>query len=116
MARKDIREQRAEAGNRFAQDIDADLLARGLKPRIYEQVFGGLPKTDDQIRDDREKKAKKRSEAEAEVRSVKYRAVSVMTDVCWGDMEPRQHDRDMIAHVLYRLALHYGLEKRGYHV
>lgn len=112
-ARKDIRECRAEAGNRFAQAIDNDRVARGFAPRLYGESghFGEL--SPEEMAKRRDECARARAEAEAAIRDIHDRSVAVMTRLCWEDRELGSYDDDLVMHALYRLARHFEIERRG---
>ena len=114
-ARREMREGRHEAGNRYAQVIDDDRVARGMAPRLYGQAGVGGEQTDQQLRARRELCAQKRADAEWQIRDLHSRAVTVMDRLCWEDRECGPYDEDLVFHALYRFAKHFGIEKRTFH-
>jgi hypothetical protein len=113
--RKDLREARCEAGNRYAQAIDNDRVARGLAPRIFGESAGFGVLSDEQLRARRDLCAQQLAEAEDAMRGVIGRAIGVLRRVCWEDLDVRPTDEDVVFHGLYCLAKHFGLVKRAFH-
>jgi hypothetical protein len=112
--RRGFREDRCEAGNRYAIVIDNDRVACGMAPRLYGETGKGGELDDAQLRARRVECAKARADAEAQIRDIP-RAVPVMSRLCWEDREYGPYDEDVVFHALYRLAMHFGIQKRGFH-
>jgi hypothetical protein len=112
--RRGFREDRCEAGNRYAVVIDNDRVACGFSPRLFGGVNGSDKLSEQELRDRRVECAKARADAEAQIRDIP-RAVAVMSRLCWEDRECGPYDEDVMFHALYRLAMHFGIQKRGFH-
>jgi hypothetical protein len=106
---------RYRAGAAFAMVIDNDLVARGLAPRERgDGEWAGVPE-DDALRARREACEMKRAEAEAAAREVDQRAVAACTKLCHDGLPLPDRLHGLTRNALYRLSLHFGIEKPGYH-
>ena len=106
---------RYRAGVHFAATIDNDLVARGLAPRERgDAEEAGVP-TDEALRARRDLCAEIRAEAEAEALAVDRRAVSACTKLCHEGLAISEHLHSLTKNALWRLSVHFGIEKAGYH-
>jgi len=103
------------AGMSFFRAIENDLVARGLAPAERgDAEWAGVP-TDEELRARRDLCAKIRAEAESEAFAVDRRAVSACTKLCHEGLAISEHLHSLTKNALWRLSVHFGIEKAGYH-
>jgi hypothetical protein len=126
---------RYSAGKKFAEAIDNDLVAQGLKPRERGDAETARESTDEELaalaacpmkcpecwreglcrQDRREKCAKLLAAAKGSIVDVDRRAVSACTKLCHEGVMIPDSWHGLAKNGLYRLSLHFGIEKPGYH-
>jgi len=90
-------------------------VARGLAPRERgDAEEAGVP-DEAALRARRDLCAKIRAEAESEAFAVDRRAVSACTKLCHDGLAISEHLHSLTKNALWRLSVHFGIEKAGYH-
>jgi len=103
------------AGMSFFRVIENDLVARGLAPAERgDAEWTGVP-TDEDLRARRDACAQKHAEAVAEAFAVDRRAVSACMKLCHEGIAISEHLHALTKNALWRLSVHFGIEKPGYH-
>jgi len=111
---------RYDAGSRYAELVDSDRVAQGLAPRQCGLAPDGplaSTMTEEQFRAYVDLCRIKREDAEAVMVPVAHgrRAVNVIYALAYEDRDLAGRDHGVAVNALYRLAVHFGLEKVGFH-
>jgi hypothetical protein len=107
---RDIGTQREHwrVGERYAQLVDAERIARGEPPRqCAESETGESSLTVAEAMDRRKHAESRLAEAEDAMREVDARAVRAVRDLAWSDLDIRAHLHGLTFNALYRLSVHF---------
>jgi hypothetical protein len=97
-----------DIGDRYAQIIDDERIARGLTPRQCAAAADPPKETTDEERADARRKAERAlRDAEDEIRMVDNKAVRVLQRLCWDDLDIAANDVGRAFNGLYRLSVHF---------
>lgn len=108
---------RWRAGEAYAQLIDAERIACGFMPRggYYPAAETGIELTLAQMQARKQSARSALLEADGELIYVGHGTKEAMRELAWAGNEIGMRYDGRIVNGLYRLALHFGLEKRPYH-
>ena len=112
----DVRRARLLAGEQYAQVIDDERLAQGLDGRNMSSApHAPETLTFEQAQALKEAKVIKRRNAEDVIREVDDKSVRVMERLCYDDLPIGMNDEGRAVNALWKLSVHFGYERIGYH-
>ena len=110
----DHRRDMFNAGLRYGEIVHQHRVLLGLGAGSKTQAEGGsVELTDAQLRAKVEAARIKRDDADAVLREIFSGAVSAMMRICVEERPLAPTQEDLAKHCLWRLALHFGIVKRG---
>ena len=111
------RRGRYHAGLMYAETLDNERVAQGFAPRLFGLSADGPISnlTFEQLKARKDLAIIKLQNANGVLRDVSHKAIRIMGQLCYEDREIGASDEAQAIGALYKLALHFVLEKPGFH-
>jgi hypothetical protein len=102
-----------QAGNDYGQLYRRAVAALGLEGSVPRDGPLGVPLTDEELKDRKEKENRKLKEANQELIAIDYRLKSRMHALCVLDFDPNPDHIEMLKYGLIMLDRHFSAARKG---